>query len=118
MVAALYHQARQDRAAGRPEDAARRTEELARLRPDDPDVRLLVVQSLLEDRKEGRAALAALDSMVVPDSLPRLGVRVGLLRVDAYTVLGLSDSARHTLNALAERFPQSSAVRARLEAAP
>jgi predicted Zn-dependent protease len=118
MVAALYHQARRERAAGRVEEAARLTEELARRLPADPDAQLLAVQSLIEDRKDGRAALAALDAMAVPDTLPRLVVRVGLLRVDAYTVLGLGDSARHTLNALAERFPQSAAVRARVEAAP
>jgi uncharacterized membrane protein len=118
MVAALYHQARRERAAGRVEEAARLTEELARRLPADPDAQLLAVQSLIEDRKDGRAALAALDAMAVPDTLPRLVVRVGLLRVDAYTVLGLGDSARHTLTALAERFPQSAAVRARVEAAP
>ena len=115
LVAALYHQARQDRAAGRFEEAARLTDELARRRPDDPDVRLLVVQSLIEDRKDGRAALAALDAMSVPDSVTRLVVRVGLLRADAYAALGRGDSARLTLQALAERFPESPAVRARLE---
>jgi uncharacterized membrane protein len=118
LVAGLYHQARQDRAAGRFAEAARLTDELARRRPDDHDVRLLVVQSLIEDRKDGRAALAALDAMSVPDTLTRLVVRVGLLRADAYAALGLSDSARLTLQALAERFPESPAVRARLEPRP
>ena len=118
LVAGLYHQARLDRAAGRFAEAARLTDELARRRPDDQDVRLLVVQSLIEDRKDGRAALAALDAMSVPDTLTRLVVRVGLLRADAYAALGLSDSARLTLQALAERFPESPAVRARLEPRP
>jgi len=118
LVAGLYHQARQDRAAGQFAEAARLTDELARRRPDDPDVRLLVVQSLIEDRKDGRAALAALDAMTVPDTLTRLVVRVGLLRADAYAALGLSDSARLTLQALATRFPESPAVRARLEPGP
>ncbi len=116
LVAGLYHQARQDRAAGRFAEAARLTDELARQRPDDPDVQLLVVQSLIEDRKDGRGALAALDAMSVPDTLTRLVVRVGLLRADAYAALGLGDSARLTLQALAERFPESPAVRARLAA--
>lgn len=118
LVAGLYHQARQDRAAGRFEEAARLTDELARRRPDDQDVQLLVVQSLIEDRKDGRAALAALDAMSVPDTLTRLVVRVGLLRADAYAALGLSDSARLTIQALAQRFPESPAVRARLEPRP
>lgn len=118
LVAGLYHQARQDRAAGRFAEAARLTDELARRRPDDPDVRLLVVQSLIEDRKDGRAALTALDAMSVPDTLTRMVVRVGLLRADAYAALGLSDSARLTIQALARRFPESPAVRARLEPRP
>ena len=118
LVAGLYHQARQDRAAGRFAEAARLTDELARRRPDDPDVRLLVVQSLIEDRKDGRAALTALDAMSVPDTLTRMVVRVGLLRADAYAALGLSDSARLTIQALAHRFPESPAVRARLEPRP
>ena len=118
LVAGLYHQARQDRAAGRFAEAARLTDELALRRPDDPEVRLLVVQSLIEDRKDGRAALAALAALSVPDTLTRLVVRVGLLRADAYAALGLADSARLTLQALAERFPESPAVRARLEPRP
>ena len=117
-IAALYHKARQERAAGRFTEAARLTDELARRRPDDPDVRLLVVQSLIEDRKDGRAALAALDAIRVPDSVTRLVVRVGLLRADAYVALGLSDSARLALQALAGRFPENPAVRARLAPRP
>jgi hypothetical protein len=117
-VAALYHQARREREAGRLEEAARLTEELARRLPDDPDARLLAAQSLVEDRKDGRAALAALDALAVPDTLPRLAVRVGLLRVDAYTALGLADSAQAALAGLAGRFPDHPAVRARLEARP
>ena len=118
LIAALYHKARQERAAGRMIEAALLTDELARRRPNDPDAQLLLAQSLVEDRKDGRAALAALDAMSVPDTLTQLVMRVGLLRADAYAALGLSDSARLTLQALAERFPENAAVRARLVPRP
>lgn len=118
LAAGLYQQAQQDRAAGRFTDAARLTDELARRRPDDPEVRLLSVQSLIEDSKDGRAALAALDAMSLPDTVSRLVVRAGLLRADAYAALGLADSARLTIQAIAARFPESRAVRARLGPPP
>lgn len=118
LIAALYHKARQERAAGRAIEAALLTEDLARRRPRDPDAQLLLVQSLIEDRKDGRAALAALDAAVIPDTIPRYAVRTGLFRVDAYGVLGLADSARLTLEGLAARFPDNPAVRQRLERQP
>ena len=117
-IAALYHKARQERAAGRAIEAAQLTDELARRRPGDPDAQLLRVASLIEDLKDGRAALAALDAATVPDTIPRYAVRAGMLRADAYAALGLADSARLTIEALAARFPDNPAVRQRLERRP
>jgi uncharacterized membrane protein len=117
-IAALYHKARQERAAGRAIEAAQLTDELARRRPGDPDAQLLRVASLIEDLKDGRGALVALDAAAMPDTIPRYVVRAGMLRADAYAVLDLADSARLTIEGLAARFPDNPAVRQRLERRP
>ena len=58
LVAGLYHQARLARDSGRAEEAARLTDELLRMQPDDPAVRFLAVESRLRDRHDpqGRSA--------------------------------------------------------------
>jgi uncharacterized membrane protein len=115
LVAGLYHAARADREAGRADDAARRTEELARLRPDDPGVSLLVVQSLLEDRHDPAAALTALDSLAISADDPRFATRAGLLRSQALVAAGQTDSARAILQELARKHPESRMVKEALE---
>jgi uncharacterized membrane protein len=115
LVAGLYHAARADREAGRADDAARRTEELARLRPDDPSVSLLVVQSLLEDRHDPAAALTALDSLAIPADDPRFATRAGVLRSQALIAAGQTDSARAVLEGLARQYPESRMVKEALE---
>ncbi|HEX5003800.1 MAG TPA: DUF2231 domain-containing protein, partial [Gemmatimonadales bacterium] len=71
LVAGLYQAARADREAGDTASAARLTEELARQRPDDPAVQLLAARSLLVDRHDPSAALAALAAMAVPEGNAR-----------------------------------------------
>jgi uncharacterized membrane protein len=114
LTAGLYHQAVQDRAAGRADDAARLVGELVRRRPDDPATQLLHIQSLLEDRSNPEAALRAL-RLFTPDG-PRSRLRSGLYAADAYRMLDLSDSARAALTALQEEFHDNSTVAERLEA--
>lgn len=113
LAAGLYHQAVQDRTAGRTDDATRLVGELVRRRPDDPATQLLHIQSLLEDRGNPEAALRALSSFTAEDQRSRL--RSGLYAADAYLMLDLPDSARATLRALQEEFPDSRTVAERLE---
>lgn len=115
LTAGLYHQAMADRGAGRGEDAARLIDELARRHPDDVTVRLLVAESLIQDRRDGRAALATLATIAVPPDDARLAVRTGVMTVRAYVVLGLADSARLVAQGLSDRYAGSPAVRALLE---
>jgi uncharacterized membrane protein len=115
LVAGLYYAARADREAGRSEEAARLTTELARQLPDDPTVSLLAIQSLIEDRKDPAAGLAALDTLSVPAGDPRLATRIGLLRSQALIAAGQTDSARAVLEGLARKFPESPMVRDALE---
>lgn len=110
LVAALYHNARLHRDSGRAEDAGRLTDELARLRPDDPAVKFLVIESKLRDRKDPQGALAELRMMPVAPEDARLAPRHGLLTAQAYGAAGHPDSAKVVLTALAARFPNNRAV--------
>ena len=118
LVAALYHKARLDRDSGRAEDAARLTDELARLRPEDPAVKFLVVESKLRDRKDPQGALADLRMMQVADDDPRLAPRKGLLTSQAYVAAGHPDSGKAVLTDVARRFPNNRAVQDALAKLP
>jgi len=118
LVAALFHNARMNRDSGRAEDAARLTDELARLRPDDPNVKFLVIESKLRDRKDPQGALAELRMMQVAPDDPRLAPRHGMLTAQAYGDANLPDSAKMVLTALAARFPSHRGVREALAKLP
>lgn len=115
LVAGLFHQARLDREAGRHEEAARLIEELARRRPDELDVQLLMAQSLIEDRDDGRAALAALEKLSVPPDNRRERLQYGLYTAAAWELIGETDSARVVLGQLQTDFPNSTAIQERLD---
>jgi uncharacterized membrane protein len=118
LVAGLYHQARSAREAGRFDEAARLTEELARQRPDDDNVKFLLVESQLKDRKDAAGALAAVAALPGDPENPFFAMRRGLLMSDAYVALGHADSARMVLTTLAERFPESRTIKGALEKLP
>jgi uncharacterized membrane protein len=115
LVAGLYAQAAAARDSGRLEEAARLTDELVRQRPDDPAVTLLAVQSLIRDRHDPAAALAALDTLKQPEGNRRWEQQVGLLRSEALTAAGQPDSARTVLTALLRKYPDSRGVQRALE---
>ena len=114
LVAGLYHQAMLDRRAGRPADAARLIEQLAARAPDDTTARLLAIESLIVDRQDGKAALAALAPFpAVPDSR-FVRFRVGILRADAFALTGMRDSARAILETMAGEFANNRTIEDRL----
>lgn len=113
LIAGLYGQSRIDREAGRPEEAARLVEEMVQRHPEDAEVQLLGVESLLLDREDGRAALERLASLSVPAE-PRLQLRAQIHAFDAYLMLGMPDSARAALDAVPEQYRENAAVRERL----
>lgn len=115
LVAGLYHEAMQDRADGRGDDAARLFEEMARRQPDDPDVQMLAIESLLLDRKDAARARAALQALPAAPENRRMVLRRGLLLTDAYEALGFPDSARAVLEGLKEEFPTNQRVVQKLE---
>jgi uncharacterized membrane protein len=104
-LAGLYQAAQQARTQ---HDSARAAElfgQLERQFPNDTTVRLLAIESLVRDKHNGRAALAALSRFAVRPDDRRLRLRVGFLKADAYVVAGRPDSARATLQQLAQDFP-------------
>jgi uncharacterized membrane protein len=118
LVAGLYHQARAAREAGRPDEAARLTEELGRQRPDDGGVRFLVIESQLKDRNDAAGALATLRGLQAPPDDRFFEARRGLLMSEAYVALGHADSAKAVLTALAQQFPESRMIKGALEKLP
>jgi uncharacterized membrane protein len=118
LVAGLYNEAMVDRREGRSEEAARLIEELVRQRPDEPDVRLLAAESLLQDRQDPTAALAALRGMTLPADDARLAFRRGWLEADAYEAAGFADSARAVLQSMATAFPTNRRLEERLKKMP
>lgn len=108
LVAGLYNNAELDRRSGRPEAAAARIDELQKMMPGDTGVRLLRIRSLVEDRKEPRQALAALDSLAVTASNRRVYFQKTILQAEALDLAGMRDSARTLLTALRKDVPQAS----------
>lgn len=115
LIAGLYHQSRLDREAGRPEEAARLTDEMVRRVANDPTVTYLAIESRIRDRKDPQGALTDLAAIQAPADNPRLVTRHGLLTAEALEAAGQRDSARAVLNALATRFPENAGVRQALE---
>ena len=118
LVAALYHNARTARDSGRAEEAARWTEELARIRPADTVVALLAAESKLRDRKDPEGALTDLGAMGIRPDDQRFAARAGLLTAQALVETGRADSAKALLTALASRFPNNRGVKDALAKLP
>jgi uncharacterized membrane protein len=115
LLAGLYHQSQIDRKEGRREEAARLVEEMARRFPGDVEVELLSAESLIQDRRDGEAALGALARIAVPADTPRLVVRQGVLQADALVQLGRAAEALRILEELLARYPENRTVKAKLE---
>ena len=114
LVAGLYHQAMLDRKAGRTAEAAELISQLAQRHPEDTSARLLVIESLIVDKKNGKAALAALAPFPAAPASRFLRLRVGLLRADAFVAAGMRDSALAILETMAGEFANNRTIEDRL----
>jgi uncharacterized membrane protein len=114
LLAGLYQSALQARARHDSATAAALFGELARRWPTDTNVRLLAIQSLLQDKHDGRGALDALARFTAPADNARLVVGVGYLKADAFLAVGRADSARAVLERLGRQFPDNSRIKERL----
>jgi uncharacterized membrane protein len=115
LLAGLYHQAQLDRKAQRPEDAAVLIEMAARRFPSDPGVQLAAAESLLLDRKDAAAAVAALERTSVPPDDRRLRTRRAFLLSDALESQGNNAAALAALEPLLAEFPQNERLKKRIE---
>lgn len=114
LIAGLYHSAQQARSRHDSAAAADLFGELARRFPEDTTVRFLAIESLVRDRNDGKAALAALARLSVPPDNQRLRLRYDFLKTDAFLAAGRPDSARATLERLARDFPDMQRIKDRL----
>jgi uncharacterized membrane protein len=104
-LAGLYQSAQQARAQHDSARAAVLFAQLEREFPNDTNVRLLAIESLVRDRDNGRAALAALARFPARADDRRMQVRIGFLKADAYVAVGKPDSARAVLEQLGTAYP-------------
>jgi len=108
-LAGLYQAAQQARAQHDSARAAVLFAQLEREFPNDTNVRLLAIESLVRDRDDGRAALAALARFPVRADDRRLQLRIGFLKADAYVAVGKPDAARAVLEQLRSSYPDMQA---------
>ena len=108
-LAGLYQAAQQARAQHDSARAATLFTQLEREFPNDTNVRLLSIESLVRDRDNARAALTALARFPVRPDDRRLQLRVGFLKADAYVAAGKPDSARVVLQRLGNAYPDMQA---------
>src|SRR6266581_8529236 len=104
-LAGLYQAAQQARAQHDSAHAAELFAQLERQFPNDTNVRLLAIESLVRDRHDARTALSALARFSMRGEDRRLQLRVGFLKADAYVAVGKPDSARAVLEQLGTAFP-------------
>lgn len=115
LVAGLYNESQVARKAGKGDDANRLIQMLVDRNPADTTTRLLWAESLLIDKKDPTAALAALDSVPVRPDDARLRPRRDMLVADALRQAGRTDSAKAVLQVLATQFPANPRVKAKLD---
>jgi uncharacterized membrane protein len=115
LVAGLYNESQLARKAGKGEDANRLIQMLVARNPTDLTTRLMWAESLLIDRKDAAASLAALDSISVRPDDARFRPRRDMLVADALRQSGHADSARAVLQATATQFPANVRVKAKLD---
>jgi len=104
-LAGLYQAAQQARAQHDSAHAAELFAQLERQFPNDTNVRLLAIESLVRDRHDARTALSALARFSMRGDDRRFQLRVGFLKADAYVAVGKPDSARAVLEQLGTAFP-------------
>ena len=113
--AGLYQQALADRTAGKREGAAALLDFAAQRFPGDVEVQLARAESLMIDRKNPPAALAALRTITPPADVSYVRIRHGMLTADALEAAGQRDGAIATLQQLVAAVPNAR-VQQRLDA--
>jgi uncharacterized membrane protein len=105
LLAGYYHQALEDRKAGRGDRASELIGEAAKRFPSDVEVQLLAAESLMLDQKDPQRAADALAAITVPDGNRILRTRKATLLADAFEKLGQKDRAIAALQPIVDAAP-------------
>jgi len=116
LLAGLYQQAQVDRQAGRRADAAALMAQAAERFPNDAEVQLAAVQSLLVDRQDPAAALTRLKEITIAGGDRALRIQHGLVTADALEAAGQRDGAVAVVQGLLTDFPDDPRLTERLAA--
>jgi uncharacterized membrane protein len=116
LLAGLYQRGLAARKAGDAQQAARLFAQAGTQSPDNPEVKLMVAESLLRDRKDPTAALETLRSFEPDHDSRSLRIRHGLLTADALEAAGQRDGALAVLQTLVTEYPGVARLQQRLDA--
>ncbi|MEQ1756925.1 MAG: DUF2231 domain-containing protein [Vicinamibacterales bacterium] len=105
LLAGYYHQAMEDRKAGRAQAAAGLIQQARERFPSDPEVQMLAAESLLLDQQNPQAAIDALAVLSVPDGSPFMRFQRATLQANAYEANGQKDQAIAALEAVLANAP-------------
>lgn len=114
LIAAAHHQSALDRQSGKMADAAALMDMVAARFPDNLELQLAQVESVINDRKAPQDALRRLDAIHVPTDDVRMRVRAGLLRSSALAASRDITAARQVLETLKSEFPTNLQIQRRL----
>lgn len=115
LVAAVHSQAALDRQQGRSLDAAALVDTIATRFPDQLEIQLAQVESILTDRKDPQGALNRLGALQLPSEDTRARIRAGILRANALAAMGDTSAARQVLETLRTEFPTARQIQQRIE---
>ena len=115
LLAGLYNEAQVGRKAGRLNEAATLLALAAERHPNDPEVQLAAAESLLVDRKDARAAIEKLKSILPPRENRALRIRHGLLTADALEAAGQREGAAAIVQSLVTEYPDVARLKQRLD---
>jgi uncharacterized membrane protein len=115
VVAGVYHQAMQDRAAGNAGRSTEAVEWAAARYPENVELQLMAVEWQTEVVKDPGTALARLDGLRLPESDGRLRVRAGILRANALLAQGNRSGALAVLQTLKTEYPTNQQVQRRID---
>ena len=118
LLSGLYLQSQADRRAGNIAAAARLVDEMALRYSADTTVQFLKVESLLLDRADAPAALAALDAIGLDPTNARWQTRRASVRADIFMAMSQPDSAKAVLEAAVAAYPANLRMKARLDSMP
>ncbi|MQA28489.1 MAG: hypothetical protein GEU82_01445 [Luteitalea sp.] len=114
-IAGAHGQARQDLQAGRTDEAMTLLNLAAARFPENLELQLLAAEWTNDVQGDPAASLRQLDALTIPQDDDESRIRAGVARANALATQGNVAGARAVLQTIQGEFPESAAVRGRLE---